>query len=92
MLFEHEQRLLEIRSTLLQFLLEQPDLGVLAAQAENCGAGDVRVVDVAGEEPAEGSGVFAGAAATEPVVEELETVYVFEGAPVRRCLAGGGDG
>ena len=77
-MLKDEQRLAEIRGTLLDFLLQQFHLRVLASKAEHGGAGDVRMIDIAGNQPAESPGVIACAATTKPVVEELYPVNVAE--------------
>jgi hypothetical protein len=47
----------------MQGLAKDRDLRVLTPEAENCGSGDVGMVDVAGDEAAEIIRIFAGASA-----------------------------
>ncbi len=65
LLIEDQDGLGEVGIAQSQFFLQVGDLGVLATEAEDGGAGDVGVVDVAGDETAEGAGVVAGSAAAE---------------------------
>jgi len=69
---------LQIRISQPQLLLQNRDLRVLAAEAENGGSGDVGMIDVSGEEAAEIVGIFARAAAAAFVRQEFDAVDVRE--------------
>ncbi len=79
-MLKDEQRLAEVRRALLEFLLQQFHLRILASQAEHGGAGDIRVVDITGDQPAECSGIIACATATKSVIEKLQSVDIWENA------------
>ena len=78
LLFENQERLVESGAAFFDFLPEPLDLGVLTAEAENGGAGDIGVGDVPGKEAAKGPGVIAGATAPLSVLEELHAVDILE--------------
>src|SRR5215475_8394492 len=75
-----------MRIAFSNFFAKDRNLRVLAAEAENGGARDVRMMDVAGDEAAEIVGVFASATAAAFVQEEADAVDVFEN------FAAGGSG
>ncbi len=76
LLLEDEQRLGKIRIAALELFDQHGHLRVLAAETQDRGAGDVGMMNVAGEEAAEISGVFAGASAAALVHQELDAVEV----------------
>ena len=76
LLLKNQEGLAEIRVALLQFLFEHRNLRVLAAEAEDGGAGNVRVVDVAGEDARQVATVFASAAAAAFVPQKFYSVDI----------------
>ena len=78
LLFDDDQWLIKIGIPFAQFLAEYRDLGVLAAETENRGSGNVGVIDVTGDEAAEIIGIFARAAAAAFVQEETDAVYILK--------------
>ncbi len=81
LLLEVEERLVEVRGALGDLLAEEVALRVLTAEREHRGTGDVRVVQVAGQQSAEIARVLARAAASARVRQELDSVDVAEDAP-----------
>ena len=51
---------------------------VLAAEAQDCGSGNVRMVDVPREQPAEVSGVLVRSAATRLVQEKFYAIEILK--------------
>ncbi len=83
LLLENEQRLVELRIALANFFAKDRDLGMLAAQAQDRRACNIRVVNVAGDEAAEIVGVLARSAATAFVQQKSDAVDVLEQAAAR---------
>src|ERR1700730_10660531 len=71
LLLENEQRLAEVCVAALYFFLQDGHLGVLASEAQNRGAGNVRVMNVTGQQRAQIGGVLARAAAAPFMYEEF---------------------
>ena len=74
------QALAEVRVGAVQHdrrtqVAQELDLGVLAAEAENSGAGHVGVRQVACEQSAQGACILAGAAAAQAVIQELNRIF-----------------
>ncbi len=76
LLFEDVKRLGEIGVPFSDFIAQHRHLGILAAQAEHRGAGNVRMMNVAGDQGAKIVGVFARAAAAAFMKQELDSVHV----------------
>src|SRR5271155_4364042 len=77
LLFDDDEGLSEIWISFAQFLTQNRDLRVLAAETENRGTGDIGMIDVTGNEAAEIIGIFAGAATAAFMQQETDAVYIF---------------
>ena len=64
MLLEDEELLVELGIAFADLIPQDCDLRVLAAQAKHCGACDVGVVNVAGNQPAKVVRILARSAAS----------------------------
>src|SRR6266568_4698313 len=84
LLLEDEKRLVEMTVPTLDLLEQNWNLRVLAAEAENRGARNVGMMDVAGEQAAESVGIFTRAAAAAFVHQEFNAVNVSKHSR-RRC-------
>lgn len=80
LLFEGEEGAVELGAAFFDEVLEEGDLGVLAAEGEDGDAGDIGVGGVAGEEGAEGVGIAAVRSAPGVVAEEFEAIDLREDA------------
>ena len=76
LLFENEQWFFVLRVERSHFLFQQTDLGVLAAEAEHGGSGDVRAVDVSGQQSAQGLCILARAAAAKSMLKKFDAIDV----------------
>ena len=89
LLIDDDHRLAQLGIARAELFHEQSGLRVLAAEAEHGGAGDVGVVNVAGEQTAEFTRILARAAAAKLVGDEADAVDVGKDAlgagAVRRC-------
>ena len=61
-----------------QLLAKNRRLRILAPQAQNSSSSDVRVVNVPSQQSAEIIRIFASAATTSLVNQELDPVYIFK--------------
>src|SRR5690606_18927574 len=84
LLFEDDQWFCESRILFPDLFFKKVYLRVLATQAEDCGAGDVGIVDITSDQAAQGFSVLACTATSSFVRKELYAIHVFE----QPCLAG----
>ena len=84
LLLEHQERFRKLRITFLDLLEQNRDLRMLAAKAQNGGTGNVRVMNVTGNQGAKIIGILPCPAATAFVRQKLDSVHVLEDARTRR--------
>src|SRR6185312_3081609 len=76
--FEQDEGLAEVRIALVDLVAQDLGLRVLASKAQHRGSGHVGMVQVAGNQSTEIARVFAGAATSSFMGEELHAIDVFE--------------
>jgi hypothetical protein len=80
LLLDGQPRPIKLWIPLAQFLAQDGDLRVLAAKNEHGCSGDIRMIDVTGDEAAAIIGVFARAAAAPVVQQKTGANYVGKNA------------
>ena len=78
LLLENEQRLVELGIAFANLLAKNCDLGMLAAQAQDGCSRDVRMMNIARDEPAEIVGIFSRSTASAFMKQEANAIDVLE--------------
>src|SRR5437899_1134915 len=80
LLLENDERLAEMQIAALDLFAKNVNLSVLAAEAEHGSSGNVRVMQISGDESAEVVRVLTRSPATTLMKEKLDAVNIGENA------------
>src|SRR5690606_18743762 len=78
LLLQDNERFRKIRILLADFFFQQVDLRVLATEAKHCGAGYVRIVDIACNKAAQCFCILSRAATPAIVSQEFYSINILE--------------
>ena len=78
LLLQNHQRLIKLRIPFANLFAQDGNLRVLAAQTQHRGPRNIRVVQVAGNQPAQIVGVFPRSAAAACMQQESDAIHVFK--------------
>src|SRR5947208_3284793 len=88
LLLENQQRLFEIRIAFEDRIAQKFNLRILAAETQYGGAGNIRMVNVTGQQSRKVSGIFASAAASAFMGEKLYAIKVGKYPVLLRTMIG----
>src|SRR5215469_13661357 len=87
LLLEPKNRFREVRIAPGDFLTKNGDLRMLAAEAQNRRAGNIGMMDVSRDEPAQVSRIFPRSAAAAFVHQELDPIEMLEHSRTHDCAS-----